>query len=73
MVRDALEHKRHTAARTILLLDAEYVGGMVDEQLAAAYLAKHGDPADEFGFKDVWIIGPTNSSSVRLREGASGS
>ena len=39
---------------------------MVGQQLIDDYINKYGDPIDEFTFKDVWIIGVTAQSSIRL-------
>jgi hypothetical protein len=39
---------------------------MVGPKLVDAYIGMHGNPANEFSLVDVWIIGPTARSSVRL-------
>jgi hypothetical protein len=65
-VREALEHKADKARDTLLALDASHVGAIVGPKLVDAYISMHGNPVDEFEFDDVWIIGPTERSSVRL-------
>ena len=64
-LRNALRKKRH-AKGTIVVLDAHHFGALVGRKLVGAYLAVHPEPVEEFGFKDVWIIGPTPPFSVRL-------
>jgi hypothetical protein len=66
LVRAALEHKAGKAMGTLLALDAAHFGAMVGSKLVDAYISMHGNPADEFSLVDVWIIGPTARSSVRL-------
>jgi hypothetical protein len=66
LVRAALEHKAGRATGILLALDASHFGAMVGSKLVDAYIGMHGNPADEFSLVDVWIIGPTARSSVRL-------
>lgn len=65
-IRDVLEHKMNKAENTLLALDASHFSAMVGQQLIDDYINKYGDPIDEFTFKDVWIIGATTQSSIRL-------
>jgi hypothetical protein len=65
-IRAALEHKKGKAKGTLLALDASHFGAMVGPKLVNAYLSMYRNPADEFSLRDVWIIGPTALSSVRL-------
>ncbi len=66
LLRQTLEHKGLTAKGTLLAIDAGGFGALVGPRLVEAYLAAHGDPAAEFSFNQVWIVGPTARSSVRL-------
>jgi len=66
LVRGALKHKKNKATGALVALDASYFGAFVSRKLADAYLAEYGSPVEEFSFFDVWIIGPTVRSSVRL-------
>lgn len=66
LVRGALLHKQHKASGAILVLAAAHLGAIVGSSLVAEYLAAYGDPEQEFQFAEVWIIGPTVRSSVRL-------
>ena len=66
-VRGALENKAESARGMLLALNASHFGAMVGPKLVDAYISMHGNPVDEFEFKDVWIIGPTVQSSARLK------
>jgi hypothetical protein len=66
-IRDVLVHKMNKAENTLLALDASHFSAMVGQQLIDDYINKYGNPIDEFTFKDVWIIGATVQSSIRLR------
>ncbi|MBI3843527.1 MAG: hypothetical protein HY292_02700 [Planctomycetes bacterium] len=66
IVRTCIEKKSRKAKNTLLALDASHFGALVSTQLVHAYLAKHRDPVSEFAFSEVWIVGPTARSSVRL-------
>jgi hypothetical protein len=65
-VREAVKHKEGRATRTLLAPDATHFGAIVCSKLVDAYINKHGNPTEEFSLVDVWIIGPTTRSSVRL-------
>lgn len=66
LVREALEHKENKAEGALLVIDASHVSAMVGHKLIDDYISKHGNPTDEFSFKEVLIIGPTVKSSMRL-------
>ena len=66
-VRNALMHKKYNAAGTLLALDAAHVGAIVSPRLVQAYQAMYGEPEEEFSLVEVWIIGPSVRSSIRLR------
>ena len=66
LVREALLHKRDKAKGTLLVLDAAHIGAIVGRRLTEGYRAKHGDPEKEFPLVEVWIVGPTIRSSIRL-------
>lgn len=65
-VRNALMRKKDNAAGTLLALDAAHVGAIVSPRLVQAYQAMYGDPEEEFSLVEVWIIGPSVRSSIRL-------
>lgn len=67
LVRGALERKALSAKGTLVALDAAHFGAIVRRELVDAYLAKYGNPVKEFSFDDVWIVGPTVRSSIRLQ------
>lgn len=66
MIRRALEHKRHRAKGTILVLDAAHFGAPIGPSLVRAYLARYGDPGREFSLAEAWLVGPTSRSAFRL-------
>ena len=53
-----------------LVLDVSYIGAMVVSELVDDYISKYGNPNDEFSFNEVFIIGPTVKSSIRLGNAA---
>lgn len=66
LIRAAIERKWH-AQGDVLVLDAAHFAALAWRKLVDAYIGEYGDPTGEFGFADVWIIGPTIRSSIRLR------
>jgi hypothetical protein len=66
LVRQALLGKRNKAIGTLLVLDAVHVGGLITADLGRRYSAAYSDPSDEFGVLEVWIVGPTARSALRL-------
>jgi hypothetical protein len=52
---------------TVLALDANHLGAIVDESLIDAYHRTVGSPAS-FGFAAIWIVGPTVQRCLRLDE-----
>jgi len=66
IVRQALNHKRERATGTILLLDAAHIGAILCPSLVKSYFAVFGDPEIEFSLNEVWIVGPTVRSTIRL-------
>jgi len=67
LVRGALERKANKATGALVALDATHFGALVGRKLVDAYLAEYRSPVEEFAFLDVWIVGPTVRSTVRLR------
>ena len=67
-VREALVKKsKRGASRRIVVLDACHFGAFVTPKLASAYMDEHRqDPRKEFNFLDVFIVGPTVRSTIRL-------
>ncbi len=43
---------------------------LADGRVIDSYLARFGNPVDEFGFASVWVVGPTVPFCVRLGDGA---
>jgi hypothetical protein len=70
LVREVLNHKAVKARGTLLALDASHVGALACSELVDAYIGMHGNPADEFSLVAVWIIGPTQRSSICLGRAA---
>ena len=66
IVREALVHKATSARGTLLVLDASHVGAIINPRLVEAYRARYGNPVIEFHFAEVWIVGPTATSTKRL-------
>jgi hypothetical protein len=66
LVRDAFLKKRMGAKGTLLLLDASQLGAVLRSDLPARYWTKHGDPCEEFGLIDAWLVGPTCRSALCL-------
>jgi hypothetical protein len=70
LVRAAIQKKSRldpSAKRCLwLVLDASKVGALCTNVLVGAYLGAHGDPAAEFGFAQVWIVGPTTGTTLPL-------
>jgi hypothetical protein len=66
LVRASLEKKRNKAMGLILALDAAHVGALPSLALVNSYLIAHGDPIKEFGFSEVWIVGPTEASTFQV-------
>jgi hypothetical protein len=66
MVPQALLHKRSKAAKAILALDMAQIGAVVRPQLAREYRKVFPDPAVEFTFREVWLVGPTERSTLLL-------
>jgi hypothetical protein len=66
LVREAVLHKTGKAKGTILVLDAGHIGAIVTGDFPERYRAKYGDPEEELGLVEAWIVGPTQRSAVRL-------
>jgi hypothetical protein len=66
LVRQAVVLKKGKATGTILLLDAAHIGAIVTGDLPERYRAKYGDPEQELGLVEAWIVGPSQRSAVRL-------
>lgn len=66
LVRRTIEHKKHARKNCVLVLDAANIGALPSPALVEAYVQAHGDPAAEFGFAQVWLVGPTATSTCRI-------
>jgi hypothetical protein len=59
----AIQSKAHVGPReksTLwLALDARFVPIAAWQEVINAYLSRHPSPCREFGFADVWVVGPT--------------
>jgi hypothetical protein len=66
LVRAAIEKKRNKALGALVVLDAAHVGALSSQGLVDAYLKAHGDPNQEFGFAQTWIVGPTEARTFRI-------
>jgi hypothetical protein len=44
-----------------------YLPGTGQPHVVAAYLDRYGNPAGEYGWKKVWIVGPTPTTTVELQ------
>jgi hypothetical protein len=69
LVRQAFVLKKGKASGTILLLDAGQIGAVVTGDLPERYRAKYGDPEQELGLVEAWIVGPSQRSAIRLGTG----
>ena len=70
-MREAINAKGcHTSPRerpkTVLVLDAQHAGVLAFDRIISAYLKLYKDPKAEFGFADVWLVGPTVPRCVRV-------
>jgi hypothetical protein len=69
LVRQAVL-KMATSGRGVLLaIDAAQVAVFVNSRLVEKYLQRFDDPSQECGYADVWIVGPTTRSTIRLGRG----
>lgn len=66
LIRQALDHKKDKATRTLLVLDAAHVGAIIGPSLVESYHAVYDDPEQEFSLVEAWIVGPTAKSSIRM-------
>ena len=66
LVRQAVVRKKGKANGTILLLDAGHIGAIITGDLPERYRATYGDPEEELGLLEAWIVGPSQRSAVRL-------
>jgi hypothetical protein len=66
LVGQAVVRKKDKDSGTIVLLDAGHIGAIVTGDLPERYRAKYGDPEEELELIEVWIVGPTQRSAVRL-------
>ncbi len=66
-LRRALENRRDAVDPAHwLALDTIYLPGASQPQVLGAYLAWYGNPAREFGWKKVWIVGATSATTAEL-------
>jgi hypothetical protein len=56
-------------ATTLLAIDARHASVVAEKVVVERYLDKFGDPASEYGFASVWIVGPTGRQSIKLGTG----
>ena len=56
-------------APVLLAVDARHAGVVAMPELLQEYLGRYGDPAREFGFASVWVVGPTADYCARLGNG----
>jgi hypothetical protein len=62
--------RRPDAMRDLVLaLDTNDTGALSAPHVIDAYITAHGDPAREFGFASVWVVGPTVPCCVRIGGG----
>lgn len=67
LVREALGRKMfQQASGTLLLLDVTLAGVLASPDLVAAYLQKYPSPAQEFRWREVWLVGPTERLALPL-------
>jgi len=67
-LRDAIVGKSLIGGRsaTVLAIDARHAGVVADSAVVDLYLAQFSSPVAEFGFAQVWVIGPTASNCRRM-------
>jgi hypothetical protein len=65
-VRVAFERKRRAAAGTILVLNAAHLGAVIGPKLVQNYFQRFGNPCDEYGVHEAWIVGPSARSTFRF-------
>ena len=56
-------------APVLLAVDARHAGVVAMPPLLQEYLGRYGDPALEYGFASVWVVGPTADYCSRLGTG----
>ncbi len=71
LLQETLRHKNRRMAASekssvILAIDGRNVSSLFSRELVTAYLKKHGAPEKEFGFAQIWLIGPTVSTTICL-------
>ncbi|MBU4259289.1 MAG: hypothetical protein KKH45_07890 [Proteobacteria bacterium] len=71
LLRETLRHKNRRMASSerssvILVIDGRNVSSLFSRELVTAYLKKYGAPEKEFGFAQIWLIGPTVWTTIRL-------
>jgi hypothetical protein len=49
-----------------LVLDADQTGVLSKPRILKAYCNFFQDPVKEFGFRNVWVVGPTADDAIRL-------
>lgn len=65
-VRSAIERKGPRHRGDLVVLDATHFGAPVTPRLVEAYRATHGDPEEEYGLWEAWIVGASKRSTFRL-------
>ena len=67
-LREAVLNKSSVDDRqgTILAIDARHAGVLADAAVADAYRRRYPSPTTEYGFAQVWVVGPTPSHCTRL-------
>jgi hypothetical protein len=56
-------------ATTLLAIDARHASVVGHKVVVDQYLEQHGDPANEYRFASVWIVGPTVRQTTKLGTG----
>lgn len=67
ILRDAIVAKSLKTKGNVLALDVAHVAAIVSPALVKGYLDAFGNPAKEFDFHSVWLVGPTARSTMELR------
>jgi hypothetical protein len=66
LVRASIEKKRDKAKGAIVVLDAAHIGALLSQELVDAYVELYGDPNQECGFAQTWIVGPTEALTFSI-------
>jgi hypothetical protein len=68
-IQQAILAKQHKSdERIVLALDIRHVAPFARASIVAAYLESHPDPAKEYGWRQVWLVGSYPNYCVRLTQ-----